>query len=129
MGTAILVLISINTVDEVAMWSLLAVGVMNSIMWPVVFPLALAGLGRHTEEGSGLLYTAVVGGALVPMLFSLVADPNGLRIAFLLPVLCYFYYCMVWPARQPPRGSGLAEHWTAGATLPTLFGAHAPFCS
>ena len=93
-GAAILVLISINTVGEVAMWSLLAVGLMNSIMWPVIFPLALAGLGRHTEEGSGLLCTAVVGGALVPMLFGLVADHNGLRIAFLLPVLCYFY--IVW---------------------------------
>jgi FHS family L-fucose permease-like MFS transporter len=88
---AALVLISINTSGEAAMWSLLAVGLMNSIMWPVIFPLALSGLGRHTEEGSGLLCTAVVGGALVPMLFGVVADHSGLRIALLLPVLCYVY--------------------------------------
>ncbi|WP_240731670.1 sugar MFS transporter [Hymenobacter radiodurans] len=61
-GAVILVLVSINSTGELAMWSLLAVGLMNSIMWPVIFPLALAGLGRHTEEGSGLLCTAVVGG-------------------------------------------------------------------
>ncbi|MFD2721394.1 sugar MFS transporter [Hymenobacter monticola] len=90
----VLLLISVNTTGAVAMWSLLAVGLMNSIMWPVIFPLALAGLGRHTEAGSGLLCTAVVGGALVPMLFGVVADHHGLRVALLLPVLCYAY--IVW---------------------------------
>lgn len=90
-AAAALVLISINTSGEVAMWSLLAVGLMNSIMWPVIFPLALAGLGRHTEEGSGLLCTAVVGGALVPLLFGVIADHSGLRLALLLPVVCYGY--------------------------------------
>ncbi|GAC1375900.1 MAG: hypothetical protein NVS3B25_18600 [Hymenobacter sp.] len=63
-------------------------------LWPVIFPLALAGRGRHTEEGSGLQRTAEVGGALVPMLFGLVADHNDLPITFLLPVLCYRY--IVW---------------------------------
>jgi len=90
-AAAALVLISINASGEVAMWSLLAVGLMNSIMWPVIFPLALAGLGRHTEEGSGLLCTAVVGGALVPLLFGVIADHSGLRLALLLPVVCYGY--------------------------------------
>lgn len=93
-AAAVLVLISINTTGEVAMWSLLAVGLMNSIMWPVIFPLALAGLGRHTEEGSGLLCTAVVGGALIPLLFGFVADHSSLRLALLLPVACYAY--IVW---------------------------------
>ncbi len=90
-AAAALVLISVNTAGLLAMWTLLAVGLMNSIMWPVIFPLALAGLGRHTEEGSGLLCTAVVGGALVPQLFGIVADHSGLRVALLLPVLCYAY--------------------------------------
>ena len=93
-GAALLVLISINTAGQTAMYSLLAVGLMNSIMWPVIFPLALAGLGRHTEEGSGLLCTAVVGGALIPPLFGTIADHQGLRLALLLPVLCYAY--IVW---------------------------------
>jgi FHS family L-fucose permease-like MFS transporter len=91
LGAVALVVISINTTGPIAMWTLLAVGLMNSIMWPVIFPLALAGLGRHTEEGSGLLCTAVVGGALVPMLFGAIADHSGLRLALLLPVLCYAY--------------------------------------
>ena len=91
---AALVLLSINSTGAVAMWSLVSVGLMNSIMWPVIFPLALAGLGRHTEEGSGLLCTAVVGGALVPLLFGYLADHSSLRLALLLPVACYGY--IVW---------------------------------
>ncbi|QDA61629.1 sugar MFS transporter [Hymenobacter jejuensis] len=90
-GAVVLVLISINTSGAVAMWSLLAVGLMNSLMYPTIFTLAVAGLGRHTEEGSGLLCTAIVGGALVPLLFGLIADHGGLRLALLLPVLCYGY--------------------------------------
>jgi FHS family L-fucose permease-like MFS transporter len=90
-GAVVLVLISINTTGALAMWSLLAVGLMNSVMYPTIFTLALAGLGRHTEQGSGLLCTAIVGGALVPMLFGTIADHSGLRLALLLPIACYAY--------------------------------------
>jgi FHS family L-fucose permease-like MFS transporter len=97
-GAVLLVLISINSTGAVAMWSLLAVGLMNSIMFPVIFTLAVAGLGRHTEDASGLLSAAIVGGAVVPVLFGLVADStlggggvHALRLAFLLPVLCYLF--------------------------------------
>lgn len=86
-----LILISISTTGPVAMWSLLAVGLMNSLMYPTIFTLALVGLGRLTEEGSGLLCTAIVGGALVPMLFGFIADHSSLRMALLLPVVCYVY--------------------------------------
>jgi FHS family L-fucose permease-like MFS transporter len=90
-GAVVLILISMNSTGAVAMWSLLAVGLMNSLMYPTIFTLAVAGLGRHTEEGSGLLCTAIVGGALVPLLFGFIADHSGLRIALLLPVVCYLY--------------------------------------
>ena len=91
LGAVILVLISASTTGEVAMWSLLAVGFMNSIMFATIFTLAVAGLGRHTEEASGLLNVAIVGGAVVPPLFGLVADASSLRLALVLPVLCYGY--------------------------------------
>ena len=51
----------------------------------------MAGMGRQTEEASGLLCTAIVGGALVPMLFGVIADYSSLRWALLLPVVCYVY--------------------------------------
>jgi FHS family L-fucose permease-like MFS transporter len=100
-----LVLVSVNTSGSVAMWSLLAVGLLNSIMFPVIFTLAVAGLGRHTEDASGLLSAAIVGGAVIPPLFGLIADSqaggggvHALRLAFLLPVLCYAY--IVWYGLQ-----------------------------
>ncbi|OON70099.1 sugar MFS transporter [Hymenobacter sp. CRA2] len=90
-GAVVLVLISVLSTGSVAMWALLAVGLMNSIMFATIFTLAVAGLGRHTEQASGLLNVAIVGGAVVPMLFGLVADAASLRWAFVLPVLCYVY--------------------------------------
>ena len=91
LGAVLLVIVSVLTRGEVAMWSLLAVGLMNSIMFATIFTLAVAGLGRHTQEASGLLNVAIVGGAVVPLLFGAVADASTLRVAFVLPVLCYAY--------------------------------------
>jgi FHS family L-fucose permease-like MFS transporter len=114
LGAVVLVLISINSTGEVAMWSLLAVGLMNSIMFPTIFTLAVAGLGRHTEEASGMLSSAIVGGALVPLAFGLMADSNlggggvhALRLAFILPVLCYLY--IVWYGLRGHKPATQAE--------------------
>lgn len=88
---AALVIVSMLTVGRVAMWSILAVGLFNSIMFPTIFTLAIAGLGKHTGQGSGILCTAIVGGALVPLLQGLLADRIGIQHAFFIPVLCYAY--------------------------------------
>ena len=94
LGAIILILLSVSSTGTLAMWSLLAVGLMNSLMFSTIFTLAVAGLGRHTEEASGLLNVAIVGGAVIPPLFGLVADASSLRLALALPVLCYAY--IVW---------------------------------
>lgn len=76
---------------SLAMWSLLAVGLFNSIMFPTIFSLALNGLGTATAQGSGLLCLAIVGGALLPLLQGVLADNIGLQISFVLPMLCYLF--------------------------------------
>jgi MFS transporter, FHS family, L-fucose permease len=86
-----LVLLSILSGGGLAMGLMLAVGFFNSLMFPSIFTLALAELGKHTTQGSGILCTAIVGGALVPALQGTLADSTGLRIAFILPVICYAY--------------------------------------
>ncbi|MBC8082647.1 MAG: sugar MFS transporter [Hymenobacter sp.] len=106
-GAVTLVIISITTTGQTAMWSLLAVGLMNSLMFSTIFTLAVAGLGRHTEQASGLLCTAIVGGAVIPLLFGYVADTSGLRIALLLPVLCYVY--ILWYGLRGSRRVGAAR--------------------
>lgn len=90
-GAVLLVLLSVSTTGAVAVWSLLAVGLMNSLMFATIFTLAVVGLGRRTEEASGLLNVAIVGGAVVPLLFGAVADASSLRWAFALPLVCYAY--------------------------------------
>ncbi len=88
---ATLVVTALLSVGSLAMWSLLAVGLFNSIMFPTIFTLGVAGLGKLTSRGSSLLVMAIVGGAVIPVIFGLIADRVGLQRAFVLPALCYFY--------------------------------------
>lgn len=87
----LLVIASMLTFGHVAMWTILIVGLFNSIMFPSIFTLAIDGLGPLTGDGSGLLVAAIVGGAIIPELEGLLADRIGIHHAFILPVLCYIY--------------------------------------
>jgi len=84
-----LLLVSANSSGALAGWSLLAIGLCNSIMFPTIFSLACEGLGRRAAEGSGIICVAIVGGAIVPLLLGVVADLAGLRLALAVPALCY----------------------------------------
>lgn len=87
-----LILISINSRGILSVYSMILVGFCNSIMFPTIFTLGIKNLGPGEEQkGSGLLATAILGGALVPVVTGMLADRMGFRIAFLLPVLCYGY--------------------------------------
>ena len=76
---------------DVSMWALLAVGFFNSIMFPTIFSLATKGLGRFTNAASGVLCTAIVGGAIVPVVQGWVADNYSLMFSFIVSVVCYLY--------------------------------------
>jgi FHS family L-fucose permease-like MFS transporter len=86
-----LLLITMNSQGHIAIWSLLSVGLFNSIMFPTIFTLAIEGLGEHTAQGSGVLCTAIVGGAFIPPLYGAVADMMGLQLAFVVLLFCYAY--------------------------------------
>jgi FHS family L-fucose permease-like MFS transporter len=73
------------------MWSILAVGFFNSIMFPTIFSLGVAELGPLTGNASGVLNMAIVGGAILPVMQGAIADHVGLHHAFVLPVICYIY--------------------------------------
>lgn len=88
---ALLVICSMLTFGHVAMWTIIAVGLFNSVMFPTIFTLAIEGLGPLTGDGSGLLVAAIVGGAIIPELQGLLADRIGIHHAFFLPILCYIY--------------------------------------
>jgi len=89
-GAIVLILISANSSGIVAAWSLLAIGLMNSIMFPTIFSLACTGLGKQAADGSGIINVAIFGGAVVPLLAGAVADLSGhLTLALALPAACY----------------------------------------
>src|SRR5271154_4112568 len=90
-AAALLVCTSMLTFGSVAMWSIIAVGFFNSIMFPSIFTLGIAELGPLTGDGSGMLVMAIVGGAILPVAQGALADRFGIHHAFFLPVLCYMY--------------------------------------
>jgi MFS transporter, FHS family, L-fucose permease len=90
-AASLLVTTSILTSGGVAMWAILAVGLFNSILFPSIFTLGIAGLGKLTGKGSGILIAAIVGGAIIPLAQGALADRFGLHVAFVLPAICYLY--------------------------------------
>lgn len=90
-AAAVLVVVSMLTDEQIAIWSILLVGLFNSIMFPTIFSLAIKGLGKHTGQASGILCMAIVGGALIPVVQGAIADSIGIHHAFILPVICYAF--------------------------------------
>jgi MFS transporter, FHS family, L-fucose permease len=86
-----LVATSMMVGGHAAMWTMLAVGLFNSIMFPTIFSLGVAELGPLTGNGSGLLNMAIVGGAVLPVIQGVIADRFGLHHSFVLSVICYLY--------------------------------------
>jgi len=106
-GAAGLVLVSAGSDGALAGYALLAVGLMNSIMFPTIFSLALEGLGDKTPQGSGLLCMAIVGGALVPLLAGSIADKTSLSVALAVPFVCYLTISAFgWYSRRHVSASG-----------------------
>jgi MFS transporter, FHS family, L-fucose permease len=89
-GAILLIVVSTMTSGETAAYSLLAVGLMNSIMFPTIFSLACEKLGSRAADGSGIINVAIFGGAVVPLLYGMIADVSGsLAVAMILPIACY----------------------------------------
>ncbi len=87
----ILILTSVSTTGLVSMWSILGVGLFNSIMFPTIFTISINGIGKLKPKGSGLLCTAIVGGAIIPFICGNLIDSFGFDIAFIFISFCYAY--------------------------------------
>jgi FHS family L-fucose permease-like MFS transporter len=98
---AALIAISMFTSGWIAIGTLVLCGFFNSVMFPNIFTLGIAGLGPMTSKGSGLIMTAVVGGAVIPPLIGKLADHVGIQYSFVIPVICYLYiaYYGLWGSK------------------------------
>ncbi len=89
--SVLLIAISINTSGYIAVWSMIAVGLCNAIMFATIFSLSVNGLGKFTTRASGFLSTAIVGGAGISYLTGVIKDNSTWYFAFIIPALCYLY--------------------------------------
>lgn len=102
-GAILLLLISSNTSGATAAYSLLAIGLMNAIMFPTIFSLASEKLGSRAADGSGIINIAIFGGAVIPLATGAIADVSGsLAVALALPAICYAVIAIFgYYARRP----------------------------
>jgi MFS transporter, FHS family, L-fucose permease len=125
LAATLLVTVSVLTHGHVAMWSILAVGLFNSVMFPCIFTMAIAELGPLTGDGSGILNMAIVGGAVIPWIVGRVADlinhlyypamnrgevswGQGIHYALILPTICYLYILFFAVSGSKPNSERFA---------------------
>jgi MFS transporter, FHS family, L-fucose permease len=106
---AALVAISMLSTGHTAMYSIILVGLFNSIMFPSIFTLGVAELGPLTGDGSGVMIMAIVGGALIPVAQGAIADRIGIHHAFFLPVICYLYILFFALSGSKPNSERYAK--------------------
>jgi FHS family L-fucose permease-like MFS transporter len=87
----LLLIATMTTSGTLAMYSIVAIGLFNSVMFPTIFSLGIERMGPLTGKASSLLIMAIVGGAILPYLQGHLADSIGVQHAFVLPLLCYAY--------------------------------------
>lgn len=90
-ATALIIIAILAGGGAVTMWALLLIGFFNSIMFPTIFSLATKGLGKFTSTASGVICTAIVGGAIVPVIQGWAADNYGLLPSYIVSAICYVY--------------------------------------
>ncbi|HTB99943.1 MAG TPA: hypothetical protein VK705_04630 [Ferruginibacter sp.] len=84
-------LIGIFTTGTIAIYAFLSGGLFCSIMWPAIFALAIAGLGKYTSEGSAFLIMMILGGGIIPPIQGKLSDLIGIHHSYIVPVICYSY--------------------------------------
>jgi FHS family L-fucose permease-like MFS transporter len=90
-AAGVLVVTTMSTHGHVAMWSVVAIGLFNSVMFPTIFTLGLEKMGALTSRASSLMIMGIVGGALIPPAQGFLADHIGVQPSFALPLVCYAY--------------------------------------
>lgn len=110
---AALTIFSMCTKDNFALWSILGIGLFNSIMWSNIFSLSIKGLGKDTSQGSSLLVMMIVGGALMPLGQGWLTDSFGIRASLGIVLLGYLY--LAWFGFFAPKAKEQPEDQLAAA--------------
>lgn len=87
----VLSIVAITSGGLFAVWAVILIGFFNSVMFPTIFALSLNGLGPYAKDGSTYLVMAIVGGAIIPLAMGYLSDVSSIKIAFIVPAVCYLY--------------------------------------
>lgn len=95
LGTLAMI-IGLMTTGQISVFAFLSGGLFCSIMWPCIFSLATAGLGKYTSQASSFLIMMILGGAFIPPMQGLIADKMNIHISYIIPVICFSF--LTWYA-------------------------------
>ncbi|MGJ8643194.1 MAG: sugar MFS transporter [Luteolibacter sp.] len=104
---AALTIFSMSTTGNYALWSILGIGLFNSIMWSNIFSLSIKGLGKDTSQGSSLLVMMIVGGALMPLGQGFLTDNYGIRAS--LGIVLFGYLYLIWYGFFAPKAKDTSD--------------------
>lgn len=105
---AVMMVVGLLTTGNTALYSFISGGLFCSVMWPCIFSLSIAGLGKYTNQGSSLLIMMILGGGLIPPLQGLLADNAGIHVSYVVPVLCFTYLAFYgWKVKNVLKSQGI----------------------
>jgi MFS transporter, FHS family, L-fucose permease len=88
---AIMSIIGVLTTGKLALFSLISGGLFCSVLWPSIFSLGTAGLGKYTNQGAALLIMMILGGSIIPVMQGKLADVWDIQTSYLLATACFVY--------------------------------------
>lgn len=101
-------IIGLTTTGKISLYAFLSGGLFCSIMWPCIFSLSIAGLGKYTGQGSSLLIMMILGGAVIPPLQGKLADMTNIHSSYIIPVLCFGYLAFfAWKVKGILQAQGI----------------------
>src|SRR6202000_237672 len=104
----ITIIIGLLTTGKVGLFALISGGLCCSIMWPSIFALAIAGLGKYTSQGSAFLIMMILGGSIIPPVQGILADTSGIHLSYVVPVVCFAYLAFfAWKAGSELKKQGI----------------------
>ena len=104
----IMMIIGLLTTGKVAIYSFISGGLFCSVMWPCIFSLSIAGLGKFTTQGSSMLIMMILGGAIIPPLQGYISDLVSIHSSYIIPVICFAYLAFYgWKSKQVLQKQGI----------------------
>ena len=104
----IAMVIGLFTVGTVSIYAFLSGGLFCSIMWPCIFALSIAGLGKYTTQGSAFLIMMILGGSIIPPIQGKLSDVMGIHQSYFIAVICFAYLAFfAWAVRGILKKQGL----------------------